>query len=117
MKLDPKELDHAHLRVIAIEAEGPALCVEYGVPDQGGTCLVYRFRIPSGASSPTLACRYLHDPPPRASEEPAPVSWSQLPVRLKRDVAEWLSEQEQATGEPGATPLLTSLREWRARLA
>ncbi len=115
MKLEPGELDHAELRSIALHPEGPALSVEYGVPDQGGTLLLYRFRIPSAPNGPaTFDCRYLHDPPPRPSERPSPVASSDLPSRLKRDVSQWLSEQEFLAHQANREQLSGALRSLRA---
>jgi hypothetical protein len=115
MKLEPEELDHAELRSIALDPEGPVLSVEYGVPDQGGTLLLYRFRIPSAAKgSATLDCRYLHDPPPRPTEQPSPVASSELPSRLRRDVSQWLSEQEELAHQANREQLTAALRSLRA---
>ena len=117
MRLVPEELDHAELRSIALDAQGPALAVEYGVPDQGGTLLLYRFCIPSASSGhATLDCHYLHDPPPRPTEHPSPVASSELPLRLRRDVSKWLSEQEALASQPNREPLLAALRRLRAAI-
>lgn len=108
MKVEPQDLDHAELRSIALHAEGPVLSVEYGVPDQGGTLLLYRFSIPSASNgSATLDCRYLHDPPPRPTEQPSPVASSEFPPRLRRDVSKWLSEQERLAQQAKREPLTT----------
>jgi hypothetical protein len=117
MKLVPEELDHAELRSIALDAQGPTLAVEYGIPDQGGALLLYRFRIPSGSNGhATLDCRYLHDPPPRPSEQPSPVASSELPSRLRRDVSKWLSEQEALASKSNREPLSAALRRLRAAI-
>lgn len=98
-------LDRADLRGVTLDPEGPALVVEYGVPDQGGACLVVRFRLPATTTArPTRDSRYLHDPPARTWQS---VGWSDLPPRVERDVARWLSEQERALGEGEREPLAT----------
>ena len=106
IELHPKA---SHLAEIAIEPRSRSLRVIYWEADQGGTQLLYIFRIPpEDAAQPTLESRYAHDP----AAQPTPLAWPDLPDLLLRDTRSWLSsriDQARAANKPALEAALVAI--------
>ena len=90
--------DYQHLDGVTIEAEGPALRLDYSEPDQGGTRLMIRFRIPC-SGQPAQLSGYAHDPQLRERE----ISFADIPPRVLTDATVWIQEQIGKSGSQTKT--------------
>ncbi len=88
-----KRFDYQHLDGVTIEAEGPALRLDYSEPDQGGTRLMIQFRIPC-SGQPAQLSGYAHDPQLRERE----ISFADIPPRVLTDATTWIQEQIGKSG-------------------
>lgn len=88
------DLSYQALDEIRITGDEDALDVQYSEPDQGGTRLLLRYRIPRRASRlPIMLSGYAHEGALGHGRE---VPWSELPSRVARDLLPWLASQRRA---------------------
>jgi len=112
------EIGSTHLRKIEIDPVSGQLCLEYSEGDQGGTELLYCFRIPRSLvpsrerPAPTLEVGYRHE----TTREVSTVEWQSLPERLRADARKWLAEQSRLAQQAGKMELRNLLKEFQIAL-
>ncbi len=113
-----KDLDYQHLDRISIDASTAELCLDYSEPEQGGTRLLYSFRIPSAAGrqrveEPTVTTGYAHDDHLTCQA----LAWRSLPLRVRRDATNWLVGQCDLARQSGRRELEAILADFQRALS
>jgi len=102
---------HKHLEGLTIEPVGSALRIDYSEPDQGGTVLLTRFRVPL-KGNPEIEYGYRHD----AELTKREIAFEEIPPRVIGDAEAWLTQQLELAQRSGKKALIDALSGFQDRL-
>jgi hypothetical protein len=106
-----ERFDYQHLDGFTIESAENALRIDYSEPDQGGTHLLIRFRIPM-YGNPETETGYSHEQELRRKE----ITLEEIPSRVIADAETWLLEQREIAESQGKEALVKALSNFRERV-
>jgi hypothetical protein len=106
-----EQFDYQHLDGLTLEAIGCALRLDYSEPDQGGTRLLHRFRIPiKGAIE--IESGYTYDPSLSKRE----IAFAEIPPRVIQDAIVWLKQQHGYALSTGNSAIAETIAKFQERI-
>ena len=106
-----EQFDYQHLDGLTLEAIGCALRLDYSEPDQGGTRLLHRFRIPiKGAIE--IESGYAYDPSLSKRE----IAFAEIPPRVIQDAIVWLKQQHGYALSTGNSAIAETIEKFQERI-